>query len=482
MKSLLSLALVAGAAVAAIPAGSATPASAAVTCTLCGGGEYHPIAQPRRIFDSRPIDRNGTGPINDVVPLGRKQIQPAGGLFTVDLLGLGAPLSTPWLPADVLAPTDVLAVVASVTVVSPSQSGFLKAYAAGETAPNASLLNFLGGRNVSNLAILRPNAQGLLTMSIHGPAGTADVLIDVFGWFSTSSYRAAVDGDERGARLIPIDPVRIVDTRIVGGPIGAKAAREVPIRGAVQLGTSAPMVVPADPSVVGVVLNITGVQPSSPTFLSVVPADPNGTPPTTSNVNLLAGAVKANLVVVPLDPINGDVFVYNSAGATNVVVDVVGYMQTGAPEPTRAGRVVPLTTPFRAFDTRSPQFGGVPLGPKQAEDWSFAAFAGSVNIGGIPVGLQSALLGNLTNARLSFADSSFLTVYPSPGPSVTSGPPPVVSNLNTARTPGPNGVPVPNMALVRYNPADQTVRVYNSAGYADYLLDVSAVVLADPAP
>jgi hypothetical protein len=34
------------------------------------------------------------------------------------------------------------------------------------------------------------------------------------------------------------------------------------------------------------------------------------------------------------------------------------------------------------------------------------------------------------------------------------------------------------MALVKYG-ANQTVRVFNARGYAHYILDVSAVVLAD---
>ena len=38
----------------------------------------------------------------------------------------------------------------------------------------------------------------------------AQVLIDVFGWFSTS---AEGSGADNGARLIPVNPGRIVDTR-----------------------------------------------------------------------------------------------------------------------------------------------------------------------------------------------------------------------------------------------------------------------------
>ncbi len=171
---------------------------------------------------------------------------------------------------------------------------------------------------------------------------------------------------------------------------------------------------------------------------------------------------------------DGYIHLYNSAGYTNLLVDVMGYLKTGEPENTRAGRVIPLTAPYRALDTRQAAFGGVPLGPAQAEDWSFAAFAGSVRIDAVAVGNQSALLGNLTNASVArqyptvSAEPGFLTVYPADSATM-----PVISNLNNYEN-----VAVPNMALIKYG-ANQTVRVFNDRGYAHYILDVSAVVLAN---
>jgi hypothetical protein len=497
-RTLLALALLAGAAVAvpaSIPgAASAAPFDCTVAVTpLCGGGEYHAIAQPVRIFDSRVAGSdNPAGQINDVAPFGTKPMGVAvdgTAKYNVDLLGLatGAGYQHPWLGGtQVDATSDVLAVVANVTLVNPSQDGFLKAYAAGETEPNASLLNFIAGHNVSNLGILRPNAQGVLTVALRGGAtgGTADFVIDVFGWISTSSYTVdpAVQGapaNPYGARLIAIDPGRIADTRISTGVIGTQSSLHLPIRGATDINTGA-LVVPNLPSVTGVVLNVTGVTPTASTYLSVLPNNPGGVAPATSNVNMLPGVIKANLVIAPVNLSTGDIWIYNNSGNTDIVVDVVGYLQTGVDPTTRAGRIVPLTTPFRAFDTRSSLFGSAPLGPRQAEDWSFAAFSASVNIGGVSVGNQAALIGNLTNAALNRANPkvaarSFLTVYPSPG---GIAPVPTVSNLNTVDATIGGPLPVPNMAVVRYG-ASQVVRVYNHDGYSDYLLDVSAVVLAD---
>jgi hypothetical protein len=177
------------------------------------------------------------------------------------------------------------------------------------------------------------------------------------------------------------------------------------------------------------------------------------------------------MAIVPIGA-DGKVRIFNNSGATHVVVDVAGYLIANQDPLTRRGRVVPLTTPYRVFDTREAQWGAVALGPGQAEDWSFADFVGSVNIGGVAVGNQLAVIGNLTSASLTrqyptVAPSSYLTVYPSDAAR------PVASNVNMVE-----GAPVPNLAILKYS-ATTTVRVFNLAGYNHYLYDASAVVLAD---
>ena len=50
------------------------PGIAGAACTMCAGGEFHPIA-PVRIFDTRPATATDPDlPINDVVPYGAKPI------------------------------------------------------------------------------------------------------------------------------------------------------------------------------------------------------------------------------------------------------------------------------------------------------------------------------------------------------------------------------------------------------------------------
>ena len=453
------------AAILVVPATSQlVPAASAATCTLCGGGEFHPLT-PARIFDSRPASS-----INDVAPPGAKPLAgPDPATFDIALLGQGG------IPADA---ANVLAVVVNITVTEPGANGYLEAYGKGaRPADRTSIINFGPGQTVPNVSIVRPGADGALTIGLFGNGTTAQVIVDVFGWFSTSTYTGT-----DGARLIPTTPSRVLDTRDgTNRPgataLGQKETMELQIRGVDGVNPTVVDVVPDSPEVTGVLLNVVGITTdpgATSTHLSLFPDPlPAGQDPTTSNVNLAAGVIKANLVFVPVGT-DGKVRIFNNQGQTQVVADVVGYMRNHSTETTetRKGRVVPLSSPYRTFDTRQPQWGGVALGPGQAEDWSFADFASSVAIGPDAVGAQLAVIGNLTSASVTrqyptAIARSFLTAYPA-----DTGRP-LSSNLNTVE-----GPPIPNMAVLKYG-ASNTLRVYNLAGYAHYLFDASAVVLAD---
>jgi hypothetical protein len=338
---------------------------------------------------------------------------------------------------------------------------------------------------VPNVAIVRPGQDGDLTIGLYGQSGTANVLVDVFGWFSTSNYQPGVGTVDPGSRLIPVTPVRLLDTREGVGtannakaPLVAKQTIELQIRGADGVNPG-PVIdaVPDSPNVTGVLLNVVGItdRPGGYyTYLSLLPdAPPPGEDPTTSNLNLIPNVTKANLVFVPVGA-DGKVRIFNYQGQTDVVADVVGYLKSGVDPNTRQGRVVPLTSPYRALDTRSAREGAVALGPGMAEDWSFAEFASSVMIGADPVGKQMGVIGNLTSAELTrqYASrpvASYLTAYPGDVDK------PFTSNLNMVE----GKLPVPNLAVLKYSAANNLVRVYNNAGLDHYIFDAAAVVLDD---
>lgn len=437
-----------GATAVALPGGPATRAVADSGSALGAGGEYHALT-PTRIFDSRPESS-----IHDVDPLGVKPATPQDLTFDVQLLDLGG------VPAE-----GVLAVMANVTVVAPTANGHLSAYPTNQRPdPLTSIVNFTIGTTVPNSALLVPGADGNMTMLLHGAtAGEAHVVIDVFGWFSSSAHAT------RGARLHPLTPKRVFDTRpsetpdgwTPTGPLEAGGVLQVPIAGHAGVPSS---------GVSGVFVNVTGVSPTAHTHLSVLPEAPTE-PPNTSNLNLAPRDVRANASIVPIGD-DGKIYIYNHAGLTDVVVDVVGYLEEGVDVETYTGRVVPLSSPFRLFDTREATFGSTPLGPRQAETWGASDFVASVSIGGVSGVAQIAAIGTLTDAGTTRQyptrplEGTFLTLY-----SGDITPVPVVSNLNARE-----GKAVPNLAMIRYDAAT-TFNVYNEQGYTHYLYDVAAVVL-----
>ena len=123
---------------------------------------------------------------------------------------------------------------------------------------------------------------------------------------------------------IPIAPCRLVDTRAgdgqVGpqvGPLGPDTAITVDGWGDVAGDCN----LPADST--GLQLNVTAVNASQATFLTLYP---QGTPrPTASNVNVDTPSATPNAATVTLNSTNGQFHVFNRFGTVDVVIDVAGY-------------------------------------------------------------------------------------------------------------------------------------------------------------
>jgi hypothetical protein len=125
----------------------------------------------------------------------------------------------------------------------------------------------------------------------------------------------------------PVTPCRLVDTRVAGGASSPRAARAFSATQtsliAAAGGNAAGCGIPVGPEALA--LTLTAVAP--PQVGNLV-AYADGSPvPLASALNFLAGQIIANTTVVPststLGP-NFDIF-NNSDGATDVVVDIVGY-------------------------------------------------------------------------------------------------------------------------------------------------------------
>ncbi|MEX0846758.1 MAG: hypothetical protein WD023_03185, partial [Ilumatobacteraceae bacterium] len=151
---------------------SPTGSSVVQAAGLGAGGEFHRMS-PVRVYDSRPET-----PINELAP-GPKAATPSLPTFAFDLLGQ--------VPAS---SADVLAVVVNITVIGPTAAGWLNAFGNGAAAGTSSIVNFGAGQIVPNIAIVRPGTDGKLAIQMYTgfASGSAHVAVDVFGWFSTSSY------------------------------------------------------------------------------------------------------------------------------------------------------------------------------------------------------------------------------------------------------------------------------------------------------
>jgi sugar lactone lactonase YvrE len=282
---------------------------------------------------------------------------------------------------------------------------------------------------------------------------------------SSSSTKAPATSTSSGA-YTAVTPYRVCDTRPVGGailanqcnddstgagsgPITQGATRVITIDGLGHVPTS---------GVTAVVVNVTAVAPTKNTYLSVNP-DGVTTLPTTSNLNPNAGTVLANLVEVGVSTA-GKIDVFNSVGATNVILDVEGYVDSST-----AGLYTPATIPVRICDTRASgpgiapnrcdTHGLSPIGPGQT-----LTFA--VNGSGSPVpAAVSAVAFNLT--AISPTISTVLTAFaPSSGR-------PTASNLNIAA----RGV-LPNRVIVPVTCVSGTcsVSIWNSVGSVNIAVDV----------
>ncbi|MGH9154146.1 MAG: PKD domain-containing protein, partial [Acidimicrobiales bacterium] len=152
-----------------------------------------------------------------------------------------------------------------------------------------------------------------------------------------------------------------------------------------------------------------------------------------------------NLVLAKVGP-DGKVAVYNNAGTTHVVLDVVGWF--GAEGVAAGDRYIPLP-PARILDTRT---GGAPVGPGATVP---AAVTG---VGGVPASGVSAVVLNVTVTQPTA--EGYLTVYPSGMAR------PVASNLNFHP-----GQTVPNLVVAKVG-TDGKVALYNNLGASHVVLDV----------
>ena len=232
--------------------------------------------------------------------------------------------------------------------------------------------------------------------------------------------------------FVGLTPFRIVDTRIDQGAsrLGPAASFTIGVAGKGD--------VPAT-GVVAAALNVTVTDPTTSGYLTVWPTGEER--PLASNLNFTAGQTVPNMVFCKLGT-DGGVQVYNSAGQTQVVIDVLGYFSTD-----EGTRMVPLS-PARVIDTRTTN---TPLVADTVMELQLAGVAG------VPKDGADSVVLNLTVTEPTFA--GFLTTWPAGQPM------PLASSLNFVR-----GQTVPNLVVAKLG--DGKVNLANHAGAVHVIADV----------
>ncbi|HTJ70257.1 MAG TPA: PKD domain-containing protein [Actinospica sp.] len=86
---------------------------------------------------------------------------------------------------DQALPSTAAAYVYNVTITAPTGGGFVSAYPAGTTRPNASNVNFGPGQTVANSAFTEAGSGGADSF-YNGSTGTVQLIVDAFGYFTSN--------------------------------------------------------------------------------------------------------------------------------------------------------------------------------------------------------------------------------------------------------------------------------------------------------
>jgi hypothetical protein len=206
-------------------------------------------------------------------------------------------------------PTSATAVVLTATVTAPTANGYVSIAPAGSSA-RPSVQNFSAGQQISGtttVGLTSGRAQVQLS------AGTGKVVLDVAGWYGTSSA---------GSTYTPLPPTNVINATVT------TTALRVPIAGTAG--------VPADAT--AVVLQTDVSRPAASGTLRITPS---GSTAGIATLTYRAGVTVANTTTVALA--GGAVDARVSAGTGSVLADVVGYYS-----PDAAGSVFVPATPVRA--------------------------------------------------------------------------------------------------------------------------------------
>jgi hypothetical protein len=314
-------------------------------------------------------------------------------------------------------PAKINAIAISIVSILPAEGSYLTIWDDNTPKPDTSTLNVAVGEVRSNAAIVGAQSGKL---DIYNYAKSVDTIVDAAGYWET------VTAPSSSGRFEPISTQRIYDSRNTSRKIADSELVFVPL----------PAGVPAD--AVAIVGNITAANNTTGgTFVSAWPA---GTPrPNASIINFDApNESRASGGIYPVA--NGGIYISPQNGATDIIMDVSGYM-TGdsAAASLTDGYYVPAR-PTRIYDSRSNDTAGRKLG-----------LGSSVAMKNYFGDRASGLVYNAT--IVSSESGGFVSVVDGDNESVAS------SSVNASHS----GETVANMAIVGSNGIESTANMSVSA-------------------
>jgi RHS repeat-associated protein len=259
------------------------------------GGTYTPVAS------TRLIDTTDTG------------TQPAC-VGTCDRLAATDTLVAQITGQAGTPSTGVAAVALNVTTIDPSASGALTVWASDDatSAPADPTVAFNDDPATTKLVIAELSPGGRISVLDNALSGSADVTIDVVGWFS-DTFRA------EGSTFHPIADVSLIDTTTNTRSCSILQPND-------ELTLSVANLADVPDGIVAVSLNVTTINGGSDDHLTVY--EPGTTAPDTPSVQFAPGAVRSNAVIAPVDD-NGDVALL-ATQEVGVAVTVSGYFTSAA--------------------------------------------------------------------------------------------------------------------------------------------------------
>lgn len=262
-------------------------------------------------------------------------------------------------------PADAVAVAYNLTVVNTVGTGFLAVAPGGQPMPATSTINWAApGQILANGFNVGITANTIGVFA--GGGGSTQFIVDIVGYFTppppmpppaSSPDRVLAPATPLGAMgaqgatstvftppagdvLTPLTPARAYDSRTGAGRINPGQRRTVDV----TRGGTIP--VPADATAVVYTLTVTDTVGAG--YLAVGPAGAGS--PSASTINWsVTGQTLANSTVVAVNGGQVDVFA-GGGGATNFIVDVVGYYAPVGTSP--GGLRFTAVAPIRGYDSR----------------------------------------------------------------------------------------------------------------------------------